>query len=116
MLIYGESHLRIVLRAYAGHHHHHRPHQSRQQRPDHDKPVFVPLDTPVQRRKVLGGVINEYHRARELSHEPADQGYLRHFEAVQDPAAPGPLSDRPARKRRQAPGVLRAGRARHGPF
>jgi hypothetical protein len=29
----------------------------------HDEPVVVPLDTPVQRRKVLGGVINEYHRA-----------------------------------------------------
>jgi hypothetical protein len=40
------------------------PHQSRQQRlPDHDEPVAVPLTAPVQRRKVLGGVINEYHRA-----------------------------------------------------
>jgi len=64
MLIYGESHLRIVLRAYAGHYNAHRPHQSRQQRPpDHDESVVIPLDAPVQRRKVLGGVINEYHRA-----------------------------------------------------
>ena len=64
MLIYGESHLRIVLRDYAGHYNDHRPHQSRQQRPpDHDEPVVVPFDTPVQRRKVLGGVINQYHRA-----------------------------------------------------
>ena len=39
-----------------------RPHQSRNQRPsDHDEMVVVPLATPVQRRKVLGGVINEYH-------------------------------------------------------
>jgi putative transposase len=64
MLIYGESHLQTVLRTYAGHYNRHRPHQSRNQRaPDHDEPVVVPLDAPVQRRKVLGGVINEYHRA-----------------------------------------------------
>jgi len=30
--------------------------------PDHDESVAIPLDAPVQRRKVLGGVINEYHR------------------------------------------------------
>jgi len=64
LLIYGESHLRTVLRTYAGHYNDHRPHQSRQQRPPgQDEPAVVPLDMPVQRCKVLGGVINEYHRA-----------------------------------------------------
>jgi putative transposase len=64
MLIYGEQHLRSVLGEYVGHYNGHRPHQSRQQRPpDQDDQADVPLDLPVQRRKVLGGVINEYYRA-----------------------------------------------------
>ncbi|MGI8447254.1 MAG: integrase core domain-containing protein [Streptosporangiaceae bacterium] len=64
MLIYDERHLQMVLGKYAGHYNGHRPHQSRQQRPpDHDMPVVAPLDAPVQQRKVLGGVIDEYHRA-----------------------------------------------------
>ncbi|HEU5387942.1 MAG TPA: integrase core domain-containing protein [Streptosporangiaceae bacterium] len=64
MLVYNEAHLRAVLRTYAGHYNGHRPHQSRPQRPpDHDEPVVVPLGAPVLRRRVLGGVINEYHQA-----------------------------------------------------
>jgi putative transposase len=64
MLIYGERHLLSVLDDYAAHYNRHRPHQSRQQRPpDRDDQTDVPLDLPVQRRKVLGGVINEYYRA-----------------------------------------------------
>jgi putative transposase len=64
MLIYGERHLRSLLGEYAAHYNRHRPHQSRQQRPpDQSGQVSAPLDLPVQRRKVLGGVINEYYRA-----------------------------------------------------
>jgi putative transposase len=64
MLIYGQRHLRSVLDEYAGHYNRHRPHQSRQQRPpDQDNRADAPLDLPVQRRKILGGVINEYYRA-----------------------------------------------------
>jgi putative transposase len=64
MLIYGEARLRAVPRTCGRHYDAHRPHQSRQQLPpDHDKPVVVPLDATVQRRKILGGVSNEYHRA-----------------------------------------------------
>ena len=64
MLIYNQAHLRAALRAYEKHYNGHRPHQSRQQRPpDHDDQVVIPLDRPVKRRKVLGGVINEYYRA-----------------------------------------------------
>jgi putative transposase len=64
MLIYDERHLRTVLGTYADHYNGHRPHQSRQQRPpDHDTQAGLPLDAPVRRRKILGGVINEYYRA-----------------------------------------------------
>jgi putative transposase len=64
LLIYHQRHLRSVLGEYAGHYNQHRPHQSRQQRPPgQDDQVSAPLNLPVQRRKVLGGVINEYYRA-----------------------------------------------------
>jgi hypothetical protein len=84
MLIYDEAHLRIVLAEYARHYIGHRPHQSRNQRPpDHDEPVVVPLAVPVQRRKVLGGLINEYHRGHmNDTLKPAGQNWLRHFGAV----------------------------------
>jgi hypothetical protein len=64
MPVYGENHLRAMLRAYAGEHNGHGPHRSGHQRLlEHDEPVVVPPDAPAQRRKVLGGVVNEYHRA-----------------------------------------------------
>jgi integrase-like protein len=64
LLIYGQRHLQAVLRTYAGHYNGHRPHQSRGQRPpDRDEPAVVPLGAPVRRRKVLGGMINEYYWA-----------------------------------------------------
>jgi len=63
MLIYGEQHLRSVLGEYAGHYNRHRPHQSRQQRPPDQDDQVGREDLPIQRRKMLGGVINEYYRA-----------------------------------------------------
>jgi putative transposase len=64
MLIYDEAHLRAVLKAYVRHYNGHRPHQSRQKRPpDHEESAVIQLDALVQRRKILGGMINEYHRA-----------------------------------------------------
>ena len=64
MLIYDEWHLRSALGEYAGHYNRHRPHQSRQQRPpDQETQTTAPLNLPVRRRKVLGGVISEYYQA-----------------------------------------------------
>jgi putative transposase len=64
MLIYDERHLRSVLGEYIDHYNRHRPHQSRRQRPpDQDEQVVAPLAGQIKRRKVLGGMINEYYRA-----------------------------------------------------
>jgi hypothetical protein len=64
MLICGERHLRAVLTTYAGPCNGHRPHQSGQQRPPgHDTSAVVPAAAPARRRKVPGGMINEYRAA-----------------------------------------------------
>jgi putative transposase len=64
MLIFGQRHLRTILAQYEAHYNGRRPHRSRQlhpPRPDH--PVADLSKERVQRRPVLGGLINEYERA-----------------------------------------------------
>ncbi|UTI62266.1 transposase [Paraconexibacter antarcticus] len=64
LLIRNERHLRDVLARYEAHYNAHRPHQSRGQLPpDHDLGEVLDLTARIQRRRVLGGLINEYHRA-----------------------------------------------------
>ena len=64
LLIRNERHLRSVLAEYQTHYNAHRAHQARGQLPpDHDAGEVIDLTARIQRRRVLGGLINEYHRA-----------------------------------------------------
>ena len=64
MLIFGQRHLRTILAQYAAHYNRRRPHRSRQLRPPRpDHPVAGLTKERIQRRPVLGGLINEYERA-----------------------------------------------------
>jgi transposase InsO family protein len=68
MLIAGPRHLRAVLDEYAVHYNEHRPHRARDLRPP-DAEVIVPAviadlaTLTMRRRRVLGGLINEYERS-----------------------------------------------------
>jgi putative transposase len=68
MLIAGPRHLHMVLDQYAVHYNEHRPHRAQNPRPpvaaEITPAVIADLTTPeIQRRRVLGGLINEYERA-----------------------------------------------------
>jgi putative transposase len=68
MLIAGRRHLHAVLDVYALHDHRHRPHRARNLRPpgaaEMAPAVIANLATPkTRRRRVLGGLVNEYERA-----------------------------------------------------
>jgi len=64
MLIFSERHLRLVLAEYEAHYNGRRPHRSRQLRPPRpDHPVADLPQERIKRRRVLGGLLNEYERA-----------------------------------------------------
>ena len=68
MLIAGPRHLQAVLHEYTGHYNRHRPHRARNLRaPDSNDATTAAITAltaeATQRRKVLGGLINEYQQA-----------------------------------------------------
>jgi putative transposase len=68
MLIAGPRHLRAVLDEYARHDNQHRPHRARDLRPpDCDDITMAEIAdltaARIRRRRVLGGLINEYEWA-----------------------------------------------------
>jgi putative transposase len=64
LLIFDESHLRVVLAAMARHYNEHRPHQGRQQQAPDDMPGrVVDLTAAIEKRQILGALINQYRRA-----------------------------------------------------
>jgi putative transposase len=64
MLIFGERHLRAVLTKYAAHYNRHRLHRSLDLRDPADDADVIRLPVSrIERRQVLGGLINEYERA-----------------------------------------------------
>ncbi len=68
LLIAGSRHLRAVLDEYAAHYNRHRPHRARNLPPPDcaditPAPVTDLTTAKIRRRKVLGGLIQEYERA-----------------------------------------------------
>ena len=61
LLIFGEGHLRLVLRQYIDHYNCQRPHLALDLRPP--QPAAANGSGPVLRQQRLNGLINEYHRA-----------------------------------------------------
>jgi hypothetical protein len=71
MLIFGKRHLRAVLNEYAAHYNRRRPHRSLDLRAPADGAHVIRLPVGrIERRQVLGGLINEYK-------EQADQGRVQ---------------------------------------
>ena len=64
MLIFGEQHLRRVLAQYSVHYNRQGPHRALQLHPPRpESPVSETVHGRIRRRRILGGLINEYEPA-----------------------------------------------------
>jgi putative transposase len=64
ILIVNQGHLRRVVEEYLIHYNGHRPHRALGQRPPHPAAsAALTTEGPVQRRRILNGLTNEYYRA-----------------------------------------------------
>jgi putative transposase len=68
MLITSEQHLRLILSEYTDHYNLYRPRRARNLRPPDSDDITMAATTGlaaarIRRRRVLGGLINEYRRA-----------------------------------------------------
>jgi hypothetical protein len=65
LLIYNERHLQLVLQEYVAHYNQRRPHRALDRRPPSlsATPPIAVTGAHVRRRRILGGLINEYESA-----------------------------------------------------
>jgi transposase InsO family protein len=64
MLIFGAHRLHTVLDQYTTHYNSGRPHRALNLRAGGDDPTIIPFPANrIRRRKILGGLLNEYHQA-----------------------------------------------------
>jgi hypothetical protein len=127
MLIAGPRHLRAVLDEYAAHDNRHRPHRGRNLRPPDCDDITMAVTSDlaaarIQRRRVLGGLINEYERAAWLpaaSREIAGQTLRRGYGTLQVSwphrrrwSGPGRRALNPIRPGSATRSLLRRGRMR----
>ena len=108
MLILGERHLRSVLAEYARHTNGHRPHQGSRQKPPLREPGHpVDITAPIERSRVVGGLISEYRRAASRARSGRSAAMNEFWHGT--PAAQNRLVVAGGAVRRVA-GVLRAAR------
>ena len=89
VLILGEGHLRRVLAEYARHYNGYRPHQGLQQKPPLREPGHpVDITAPIERSRVVGGLVSEYRRAAWRARRGRSAAMNEFWHGTAHPAGP----------------------------